>query len=247
MKNIKLLVAYEGTSYFGWQKTKMGPSIEECLEKVLAQILQEDVALQAASRTDRGVHAEGQVVNFLTTKLDLDLSRLQHGLNGLLPDDISIREVEQAAMDFHPTLQTKGKEYHYQICNAHLQLPFFRHISWHYHLPLALDEMRLAAVDLIGEHDFSTFCNELALSTADQICTLSRIDIQPLEQERLLISITGDHFLYKMVRNIVGTLVYVGAGKIPASALSMILKSRDRKQAGITAPAHGLSLKQVFY
>lgn len=247
MKNIKLLVAYEGTRYFGWQKTKMGPSIEESLEKALGQILQQEVALQAASRTDRGVHAEGQVVNFCTEKLTLDLGRLQHSLNALLPDDISICSVEEAAVDFHPTLQTKGKEYQYQICNRTLQLPFFRHISWHYPLPLTLEKMREAAKVLIGEHDFSCFCNELSLSTASSICTLSGIDIEPLTDQRLLLAIRGDHFLYKMVRNIVGTLVYIGAGKIPASHLSSILKSRDRTRAGVTAPAHGLRLKQVFY
>lgn len=247
MRNIKLTVSYDGTRYLGWQKTKTGPSIEECLEKAAGQILQEKVSLQAASRTDRGVHAEGQVVNFVTSKPDLDLRRLQHGINALLPDDISIRALEDVTLEFHPTLQAKGKEYQYQICNSPVQLPFFRHISWHYPLPLLLDQMREASLKLIGQHDFSAFCNELAIQETNPICTLTEIIISPVEKGRLLISISGDHFLYKMVRNLVGTLVYVGAGKILPSSLPSILEKKDRTQAGITAPAHGLFLKQVFY
>ncbi|MBI2742528.1 MAG: tRNA pseudouridine(38-40) synthase TruA [Chlamydiales bacterium] len=247
MKNIKIVVAYDGTRYFGWQKTKTGRSIEEELERALTQILQEEVSLQAASRTDRGVHAEGQVVNFQTHKSDLDLNLLRKGLNGILLKDIAVKTVEVEESSFHPTLDAKGKEYHYSICNTPVQLPFFRATSWHVKPELSLDLMKKAAESLIGSHDFSAFCNERSLWTRSGVCQLSEIAFIPQEHGRLKISLTGDHFLYKMVRNLVGTLVYVGVGKLTWQEISEILAKRERTSAGMTAPAHGLSLHKVFY
>lgn len=246
MSNIKLTVVYNGTNYLGWQKTKMGPSIEEALEKILSQILRQKIRLQAASRTDAGVHAEEQVVNFFSEKTDIDLYRLKRGLNGLLPDDISIKAIENAPIDFHPTLDCSGKEYHYQICNSRAQLPFYRQFSWHYYYPLCIDEMQKAADGLIGKHDFSAFCNDKT-TAQNNIREIYQIDVLPLESERLKIRIHGNAFLYNMVRIIVGTLVYIGAGKLNSDSIVEILNSRDRTKAGITAPAHGLTLHKVFY
>jgi len=247
LQNIKLLIAYDGTRYFGWQKTKMGPSIEEELEKALQKILQEKVQLQAASRTDRGVHAEGQVANFFTLNKQIDLNRLQKSLNSLLPKDISILKVEVAKNDFHPTLDSKGKEYHYQLCYGSIQFPFQRQFSWHFPYFLDIDKMQKAASYFIGEQDFSAFCNERRLMEKSALRSIHCIDILPQDESCLLISVVGNHFLYKMVRNIVGTLAYVGCGKLSLEALPRILTSKDRAQAGVTAPAHGLRLKQVFY
>ena len=243
-KNIKLLIAYDGTRFFGWQKTNTGPSIEEELEKALERLLQEKVSLQAASRTDRGVHAEGQVVNFFTEK---DVGFLQRGLNAVLPQEIRVKLVEERDPSFHPTLHSTGKEYLYNLCSGNVQLPFHRTTSWHYPASLALAEMQKAAAQLIGTHDFSAFCNDNKLSTRTGICTLQAIKITPLEQQRFQFQIIGDNFLYKMVRNIVGTLVYVGAGKISNDAIAEILASRNRTAAGVTAPAHGLTLQRVLY
>jgi tRNA pseudouridine38-40 synthase len=245
--NIKLLLAYEGTHYFGWQKTTTGSSIEEELEKALSQVLQEKIDLQAASRTDRGVHAEGQVVNFFTQKPEIDLYKLKRALNGLLPNDMSVLNIQHARDDFHPTLDCLGKEYHYQICSSVSQLPFYRHFSWHFPYDLDSDQMQRASDALIGEHDFSAFCNERQLLEKNPVRKIEKITITTKEAGRLLISVTGNHFLYKMVRNIVGTLVYVGCGKLKVDDVPLILQSKKRTEAGITAPAHGLSLKQVFY
>lgn len=245
-RNIKLIIAYDGTSYLGWQKTQTGPSIEETLEKALSRILREPIHLQAASRTDAGVHAEGQTVHFLTEKT-VELRKLIHSLNGVLPRDIRIHSAADMPFDFHPTLDCTGKEYIYQICNSPIQLPFYQKTSWHYPYPLNRMWMEQAAGFLIGTHDFSAFCNERHLWTRKTICTLDKIAIEPLADERLKISIRGDHFLNKMVRNLVGTLTYVGCGKLLYEQIPAILLSKDRTQAGMTAPAHGLSLKHVFY
>ena len=160
MSNIRLTLSYLGTLYLGWQKTRMGPSIEEALEKALSQILQESISLQAASRTDAGVHAEGQVVNFFTKQEKLDLKRLQKSLNGLLPKEISVIDISFAPDPFHPTLDVLGKEYHYHLCCSTVQLPFYRHVSWHFPYLLDLQKMQDAAQLLVGKHDFSAFCNE---------------------------------------------------------------------------------------
>ncbi|MGC2596276.1 MAG: tRNA pseudouridine(38-40) synthase TruA [Rhabdochlamydiaceae bacterium] len=245
-QNIKLVIAYLGSSFFGWQKTKVGPTIEETLENTLQTILQHEVKLQAASRTDAGVHAEGQVVNFTTPK-SLCLKSLQQRLNFMLPRRISIISIEWAPDDFHPTLSCLKKEYWYHLCYGFAQIPFLRKTSWHFPSSLDLAPMRKASEHLTGTHDFSAFCNERPLWDRSPVCKIEKIEIFPLPMKQLCISITGDHFLYKMARNIAGTLAYVGCGKLTADQIPSILASKDRTQAGITAPAHGLILKRVFY
>ncbi|NGX38773.1 MAG: tRNA pseudouridine synthase A [Chlamydiae bacterium] len=242
-QNIKCLLAYSGARYHGWQKTRMGPSIEEELQKSLVQILQHPIKLQAASRTDRGVHAEGQVVNFFTGKKDLCLKKIHYSLNQLLPNDLSILNIEEVEETFHPTLHAKGKEYHYKVCNAPYQLPFHREFSWHYSYPLQLDLMDKGAKLLVGKQDFSAFTT---VRYADAVRTVLDVKISS-DEGSLLIRVRGENFLYKMVRNIVGTLLHIGAGKIPLEELPLILSSKKRALAGVTAPAHGLCLKEVFY
>ena len=262
MKNIRLLVTYDGTHFFGWQKTAMGPSIEETLRAVLKQILQEPVKLQAASRTDRGVHAQRQVVNFMTEKDP----PLKISLNRLLPSSIKVLDVKVMPPTFHPTLDAKKKLYTYCICFGPTQLPFHRHFSWHVPYQLNLNEMQSAAAYLIGEHDFSAFCNMHSnMNYPHKRRTIESIELTNLFEQiaptscqsnsekfgqganRLQIAIRGDHFLYKMARNIVGTLVYVGRGKLIADAIPEILASKRRLEAGITAPAHGLTLKEIYF
>ncbi len=246
MDNIKLVIAYFGAAYAGWQKTKLGSNIEETLEQALSKILQHDVKLQAASRTDAGVHAEGQVVNFILQK-PRDLNRLKYSLNGLLPKDIAVLSAEEMPMDFHPTLDALKKEYWYHICNGPTQLPFHRDTSWHFPYPLNSEAMREAANHLLGTHDFSAFCNERPLWDRSSVCHLEKIEISPLPGSRFNIAMTGDHFLYRMARNLAGTIAYVGCGKLLADQIPSILQNKDRTQAGVTAPAHGLTLKRVFY
>ena len=232
----KALLAYDGTCYFGWQKTPSGPSIQEELEKAIARITGESVLPESASRTDRGVHAEGQVIRF-TLKNSANPHRLMRGLNAVLPGDIRVREL--APCQFHPALDAMGKTYRYRICLGPVQDPVNRLYSWHIYFPLNVAKMERAARSLIGTHDFTAFANE---EGKDPLCTIQSIDI--VED---CIWIKGNRFLYKMVRNIVGTLVHIGCGKLPEDCIPDILASRDRKKAGITAPAQGLHLHQVFY
>ncbi|WP_068468081.1 tRNA pseudouridine(38-40) synthase TruA [Candidatus Protochlamydia phocaeensis] len=248
MQNIKLLIAYDGGHYLGWQKTPMGPSIEATLQQVLEQILQHPISLQAASRTDAGVHALGQVVNFLTSKPPSDFNRFIISLNSLLPKDLVVLSAERAPTTFHPTLDSIGKEYHYFICYGMTQLPHLRHYSWHCHFPLRLAEMRSALPYFIGTHNFAAFCNfKKNAHYTDYTREIQEISLLELEGCRLRFSVRGNHFLYKMVRNLVGTLVYIGKGKIDKEQIPAILSSEKRTEAGITAPAHGLFLHQVFY
>lgn len=248
LKNIQLIIAYDGTQYLGWQKTYTGPSIEESLQKILEQILQEPILLQAASRTDAGVHAHGQVVNFFTNKHNIDLGRLRISLNSLLPPDIAVLEAKEMTATFHPTLDCIGKEYRYTMCFGAVQIPQVRNFSWHYPHALNITKMHEASRILIGKHDFSSFCNFKKNAHYDDfVREVSRIDIQEFEHQRLMFIIVGNHFLYKMVRNLVGTLVYIGRGKLELESLPHILSGKDRTQAGMTAPAHGLTLHKVFY
>jgi len=244
--NFRLRIAYNGAHYFGWQKTASGPSIEGSLERALQQFLGEKPFLQAASRTDRGVHATGQVVNLVTQK-KVSHSALLLRLNALLPRSIRVLEAEEVALTFHPTLEALGKEYWYDISLGPVQSPFLRTTAWHYPNKICLKELQLAAEQLIGKHDFSGFSGEKSRPCKNPICHLSRIDIIPLSENRLRFILVGDRFLYKMVRIIVGTLMQIGSRKLNREVLSTILTSELRKNAGVTAPAHGLTLHQVFY
>jgi len=239
MKNIALTLSYDGTPFFGWQRTESGPSVEEHLQSALETILQHPVSLQAASRTDRGVHAEGQVVNFFTEK---KVDSLLMSLNGLLPKEIRVCRVEVKPDSFHPTLDATGKEYHYKICLGPVQQPSRRLFSWHVPQKLDLAKMHEAATQIEGVHDFSAFCTKV--SYADAIRTLDKVRIFE-EEETLLVVLKGDSFLYKMARTVVGTLVHVGRGKL--DSIAEIINSKERVEAGVTAPPHGLSLKKVFY
>lgn len=247
MKNIRLLLAYDGTDFLGWQKTSLGPSIENALELVLRQILQEDVVIQAASRTDAGVHAEGQVVNFFTSKENLSLPKLQKSLNSLLPSSIMVLGIEEMPLNFHPTLDNTGKEYHYFLCNTPYQKPKYRRTSWHVPLPLQGDLIQEAIPFILGEHDFSAFCNTDGLEDKNPLCNIHTLSFTPLGEQRFCFSVTGDRFLFRMVRILAGTLVYIGLKKLPPSEIPNILLHKKRERAGVTAPAHGLHLIQVFY
>jgi len=243
--NYKITLAYVGTRYFGWQKTESGPSIEESLEKAFFQTTRQTPTLQAASRTDRGVHAERQIINFFSLS-DFD-QELIEALNSCLPHDISILSVEKVSPFFHPTLDAVGKEYHYFICNKAVQDPFHRLFSWHVPAPLSCDKMQRTVSFFCKKADFSALTNQRKSLPQSRICRLSSLEIVPLPENRLKISLIGDHFLYKMARNIVGTLVYVGLGKLRLADIPSLLESKDRTRAGITAPAWGLHLKEVFY
>ncbi len=205
--------------------------------------MQHDIELEAASRTDRGVHAEGQIVSFrLQKKIPLD--KLQHILNSLLPKDIRILETFSVSENFHPSLNSLKKEYHYAIQTNEIQNPFNRYYRWHYPYELDLEIMQKGAKLLIGKKDFAVFQNSKHRA-ATSIREIETISIT--KEDFYHFTLIGNSFLYKMVRNIVGTLVYIGRGKLQLSDLESIVTSGQRKNAGICAPAHGLTLKRVYY
>lgn len=249
MANIKLKIAYDGTRYFGWQKTKMGPSIEGVLQGVIEQVTQEEVQLQAASRTDAGVHALGQIINFKLSKhFRKEPKPFQISLNQLLPQDIVVAGVELMPESFHPTLDAQWKEYHYFASCGSFQWPHHRLYSWHFPYSVDLSMMEEASRHFIGEHDFSAMTNMRKGPLPNHF--VRRIDSITLTEQadgRLMIKIRGNRFLYRMARNLAGTLLYVGCGKLKVDDIPEILKSRDRTLAGATAPAHGLFLHSVAY
>lgn len=247
-KNIALTVAYDGRGYLGWQKTKEGPSIEEELQKVLQKIYGREIALTAASRTDAGVHARGQRVNFTLPRETIDKGKLLVSLNSLLPPDIAVVAVDEMAPSFHATLDSAGKEYRYYLCNSCWQYPEYRATSWHVPKPLNLSEMERAIPYFLEEADFSAFTNTKKNEKYESyLRKIDNLSIVQLQNHRLSIHIEGEKFLYKMVRNIVGALVYVGCGKIAPEDIEKILSSKRREKGAVTAPAHGLFLQRVIY
>jgi len=246
--NVLLLVAYDGTRFYGWQKTQSGPSIEGTLQTILEQILQRPIRLQASSRTDRGVHAEGQLINFCLEK-QLNLHQLKKSLNQLLPPDIAVRELFKAPSEnFHPTLDSIQKEYQYRICYGEVCLPHNRFTHWHYPYPLNIESMKRSIPLFCGKKSFRAFCNfrkNLNYTTYER--HLESIIIKETEENCLSIYLKGNSFLYKMARNIIGTLVFIGAEKITLEEVPLIFEGKTRIHKGITAPAKGLSLKEVFF
>jgi len=247
--NIKLQLAYDGTRYLGWQKTSMGLSIEGQLMHALAAILHYSPTLQAASRTDAGVHAEGQEVNFIAQAPPDDLGALHYGLNALLPNDIAVRSVAIMPQPFHPTIDCLEKEYRYSVCFDTVLLPHRRCYCWHvpYDDPDIAAAQRAAAY-FIGEHDFTAFCGiRKNKGYASYVRKLYALTCHRYNEQEYCFTLRGNSFLYKMVRIIVGTLVYVATGRLAAETIPAILASRQRALAGITAPAYGLTLQRVRY
>ncbi len=244
MRNIKLIIAYDGTCYHGWQIQPNVETIQGTIERKLAQITGETVRLVASGRTDTGVHAMGQVAHFKTHS-SLDVLSFLRGLNSLLPEDILVKDVEEVDEAFHARFSAKGKVYEYRIFNGELPSPFHRHFSWFVPAKLDLASMREAAMKLKGSHDFSSFCSTGSdhLSHIREIYT---IDVG-IRRDLIIIGVEATAFLKQMVRNIVGTLVEVGRRKLTPSQFGDILEARDRRRAGIAAPAQGLFLVRVNY
>ncbi len=244
MRNIKLTIEYDGTGYHGWQVQPDVRTIQGIIERKLAQITGEQVRLIASSRTDTGVHALGQVANFKTHTL-LDARSLLKALNGLLPENIRVKDVEEVDEAFHARFSAKGKIYEYRILNGEFPSPFHRHFSWFVPGRLDLAMMREAAMKLVGRHDCSSFCS------AGSMHTTAIRDIYEVNVGRkgglIAIRIEANAFLRHMVRNIVGTLVEVGRRKMTPCQFGGILEARDRRTAGVAAPARGLFLIRVNY
>jgi tRNA pseudouridine38-40 synthase len=245
MRTIKLTIQYDGSDYFGWQMQASHRSVQQVLQEALSMVCNHPVVLHGAGRTDTGVHALGQAAHFKTESL-IDMAQLRKGLNCLLPPDVVVSEAVEAAPGFHSRFDATTRTYWYFIMNTPVPSPFYRRYAWHIRKPLDCDAMRAAAEKLVGMHDFSSF----QARERDDVCTIRevrRVRLKRVGRMFLLFEIQATSFLRHMVRGIVGTLVDAGLGKLGADEMNTILQARDRSRAGVTAPAHGLFLKEVRY
>lgn len=242
--NIKLTVEYDGTRYHGWQIQASGETIQAVLERAVSTFLGKSTRIIGSGRTDAGVHALGQVVNFVSDQ-DLDLHKMRRGLNALTPEDISIKEVEIVADSFDARRDGRSRIYEYHILNRSTPSPFHLKRAWHVHEPLTIESMREAVHCLEGEHDFSSF-RAAGCDAAHPVRTVYRTSLEQ-RGELLVYTIEATAFLRHMVRNVVGTLVEVGRGVRSSQSFAELLEARDRTKAGPTAPPHGLYLMAVKY
>lgn len=244
-KNIKLILAYDGGRYCGWQRQKNGTTIQGVLEEKIRMMLGESVKLIASGRTDAGVHAVRQVCNFLTTSR-IDPASIRRGLNSLLPDDIHLWEAAYVPLDFHARYGARRKTYEYRILNREEPDIFLRDYVWHIRMPLDLKVMGECLALLTGTHDFSAF-RSTGSGNLNPVRSVFRSELKGSNDGLLRIRIEADGFLRHMVRNVTGTLVSAGMGRTDAARFEEILESRDRSLAGIKAPPQGLFLMEVLY
>ncbi len=241
---IKLTVAYDGTNYHGWQVQPNGITIEEVLNKALSDLFEQPISVLGASRTDSGVHALGNVAIF-DVESRMEPTRISYALNTRIPEDIVVVDSCRVDDDWHPHLVDSIKTYEYRILNRSFNDPTRRLNTYHYHHKLDTDAMILAAPHFEGTHDFSAFCSANAqVKTFTR--TLHEVSVR-LDNDEIIIRCVGDGFLYNMVRIISGTLIKVGAGAIKPEEIEGIIESKDRANAGPTAPAHGLTLMEIRY
>jgi len=244
VRHIRLVVEYDGTGLHGWQRQHNGMTVQQALEEALAQMCQHDVRVTGASRTDAGVHARGQVAVFQTERA-IPLHGFRRGLNSLLPDQIAVREATEVDETFHPRFSATGKHYRYTLLTRADRSPRWRDRAWHHPDALDLDLLRAGAASLIGEHDFAAF-RAAGCAAKTTVRRIEAIEITRTS-DVLRVDIHGNAFLRQMIRILVGTLTEVGTGDRPVGQVAEILASRDRNQAGLTAPAHGLELIEVRY
>lgn len=247
MRNIRLIIEYDGTSYHGWQIQSHHDTIQGRVREALQTMLkQAPVKFVGASRTDAGVHALAQVGNVvMPDDVNISCAALYHGLNSLTPNDINIKEVREMPPEFHARFDARGKTYCYQVVNARLAPIYHLRFSWHVRRPLDITLMRQAAKYLIGCHDFKSF-QASSCGSDSSIRTVFGIHIWRRDH-RIFFFIKANAYLHRMVRNIIGTFVDVGLGTIAPIDVLSILKAKDRRRAGVTAPAHGLFLVKVHY
>ncbi len=247
MRNIKLVLEYDGATFYGFQKQPSQPTIQEVLEKALSGFFNRKMKITAASgRTDTGVHAEGQVINFKTSSLH-ELKKIQKGLNALLPPPVVVKEIQEVAPDFHARYSVRSKAYEYRVWNHPCRSPLIAGRVFHvpYHLNVA--KMRRAAKAFLGKNNFQSFTSIAAMKKGSScVRTIKLFQIRK-KGHLILMHVEADGFLYHMIRNMAGTLLEVGRGKRKAEDIALILKAKDRRLAGMTAPSEGLTLIRVIY
>lgn len=245
--NYKLTISYDGTSFSGWQIQPNGISIQQLIEQAIKVILRNPVKVVGAGRTDAGVHALAQIAHFFC-EVEIDPYKFINSVNALLPKEIRIKKIERVSPDFHAQRSAAGKIYHYHLWLDKVQSPFHRLYTYHVHEKIDLALLKQAATQFIGTHDFTSFANEAHAGAAqvNPVRCIKRLDVVP-QDGGVRLEFEGDGFLYKMVRNIVGTLIEVARGKRTADEIEQIFLARDRRKAGTAVPPHGLFLVEVFY
>jgi tRNA pseudouridine38-40 synthase len=245
MKRLKCIISYDGTHFSGYQVQSNKRTVQSEFEDILMKMHNgQPVKIHASGRTDARVHAHGQVIHF-DTPLNIPSDRWQKALNSLLPDDISVREVQKVPPNFHARFNATAKEYRYKVNRSQERNVFQRYYTYHYPYPLDYVEMKEAIKYLVGTHDFTSFCSAKT-EVEDKVRTIYEIEFFE-EQDQLIFRFVGNGFLYNMVRILVGTILEVGQGKIKAGDIKKILESKSRENAGKTAPGQGLYLWQVHY
>ena len=244
MKRVKLVVAYDGTDYSGWQLQKNAVTIEEKLNNALSELLGEEIVVTGASRTDAGVHSLGNVCVF-DTNTRMPAEKICYAVNTRLPEDIVVQSSCQVADDFHPRAGKSSKTYEYRILNREFRDPTRRRDTYFYHYELDVAAMEKAAAYFIGEHDFKSFCSVHA-QVESTVRTIYDCQVHK-DGDIVKIRVTGNGFLYNMVRIIAGTLIEVGAGKRKPEEILTMLEATDRCSAGPTAPACGLTMIGIEY
>lgn len=245
MARVRLLIGYHGAKYHGWQIQKTVPSIEQHITEAVEKISGQRIKVWGASRTDAGVHAIGQVAAF--DEIDHRPAHIWHkALNRWTPEDINIHAVQHVDDTFHPRHHSRGKVYTYRISTGRLRDPMGLDRSWQLQRPLDLDAMREAAKVLIGEHDFSSF-QAVGCDAHSPVRRIRRILVEDEGRHQIKVTVEGSAFLKYMVRNVVGSLVWVGTGLRPIAWLGEAMAAHDRCQAGQTAPAQGLTLEKIHF
>lgn len=240
----KLTMAYDGTNYHGWQRQKNGITVQEIMENTISSMLGKETAVTGCSRTDAGVHARTYVCSF-EGGTSIPHDKIPFVLNTMLPPDIRVYRCDAAGNGFNARFDTVTKAYEYKILNAPFSDPLLRNFVWHYPVKLDVKKMKKAAKKLCGKHDFKSFC---AAGSSVKTTVRTITDLSVTEKDNIItVRAAADGFLYNMVRIIVGTLVYVGNGKLSVDEIDNLLLKKDRRLMGITAPPQGLSLVEVNY
>lgn len=244
----KLVIAYDGANYEGWQTQKIGTGVQQIVEGALAKLFPGKPMLHGSSRTDTGVHALGMVAHFETPPgpSRMTARKLPLAINAWLPEDIRVLSASRAADNFHARFHASGKQYRYFIWSHPAMNPLLRWNAWHVPVKLDFKRMKQAAKLFVGKHDFQSFAANSRQKKESTVRTVTRCDVKK-SGPQFTITIEGDGFLYKMCRGIAGTIVQVGFGKFPPDQIKTMLAQKDRRVAGMSAPAHGLVLWKVFY
>ncbi|MDR1608634.1 MAG: tRNA pseudouridine(38-40) synthase TruA [Deltaproteobacteria bacterium] len=245
VKNFKLVVAYEGTNYLGWQRQGQGQTIQALLEEALGQVCDHPVTLHGSGRTDAGVHAQGQVASFLTSSLR-NPRQIVAGANSLLPEEIAVLSAEEVDLGFHARFSAQGKLYSYDFGISPVRDPLTSRFSWPVGHKLDWRKAEMCFPVLLGEKDFASFQSQGG-EVKTTIRTVPKIELTTLASNIVRISIYGTGFLRHMVRTMAGAFYQAARGKLSPDELNLILEAKNRRQAGRVAPARGLCLRRVFY